>query len=90
MIGPDNGIPGLTENELQTAFTRKEYHQEEQSQCSICMEQFTEGEQLVSLRCKHLYHESCVRQWLQRRGNCPNCRTLAIEPISLLDSETRV
>lgn len=38
-------------------------HQEEQ--CVICRMEFEVGEDVKVLPCKHLFHPSCVDQWLQ-------------------------
>ncbi|KAG7099722.1 hypothetical protein E1B28_001539 [Marasmius oreades] len=48
--------------------------------CAVCKEQFrleTEdpGEQVVvTLPCKHPFHESCILPWLKSSGTCPVCR----------------
>jgi len=26
------------------------------------------------LRCKHLFHINCLKNWLSNKDNCPNCR----------------
>jgi hypothetical protein len=28
----------------------------------------------VELLCRHRYHTSCLRSWLQEKRNCPTCR----------------
>ena len=52
--------------------------------CDICLEDFTEGEQLLELpACGHKYHIHCIRPWLTTRSNlCPHCRTdvMACDP----------
>lgn len=48
--------------------------------CAVCKEQFklnTEDpdEQIVvSLPCKHPFHEPCIIPWLKSSGTCPVCR----------------
>ncbi|KER27317.1 hypothetical protein T265_05639 [Opisthorchis viverrini] len=32
--------------------------------CSICLEEFEENDQIVTLPCFHVYHKECVRKWL--------------------------
>ena len=44
------------------------------SVCSICMEDFTEGEELVLCPCKHCYHECCIKEWLRLKNCCPLCK----------------
>eukprot|EP00698_Gefionella_okellyi_P005750 TRINITY_DN1520_c0_g1_i1.p1 TRINITY_DN1520_c0_g1~~TRINITY_DN1520_c0_g1_i1.p1 ORF type:complete len:794 (+),score=160.36 TRINITY_DN1520_c0_g1_i1:53-2383(+) len=42
--------------------------------CSICLEGYRAGEQVLQLRCKHLFHPQCAGEWLHRNPRCPNCR----------------
>jgi hypothetical protein len=51
--------------------------------CNICTElvetDSSSGEVLVTLPCVHMFHESCLREWLQSdigrmNWNCPTCR----------------
>lgn len=50
----------------------------ESMQCTICLTAFEEGEQVKQLpRCFHLYHPTCIDQWLRRNYTCPICRDSA-------------
>ena len=43
--------------------------------CSICTEDFTRGEEVRVLPCKHKFHPDCVDPWLLNiSGTCPLCR----------------
>ncbi|XP_020257688.1 E3 ubiquitin ligase BIG BROTHER-related-like [Asparagus officinalis] len=42
-------------------------------QCVICRLDYEEGDSLVELSCKHLYHPECINQWLQINKVCPIC-----------------
>ncbi|KAH1065833.1 hypothetical protein J1N35_030820 [Gossypium stocksii] len=43
--------------------------------CSICLEDFTPGEIAHSLpHCHHMFHTSCIKQWLMQHKSCPLCR----------------
>mmetsp|Transcript_22660 Transcript_22660/g.51787 ORF Transcript_22660/g.51787 Transcript_22660/m.51787 type:complete len:382 (-) Transcript_22660:111-1256(-) len=46
----------------------------EDRSCQICMEDFTEGDELRTLPCFHLFHAKCVDQWLKVNSICPTCR----------------
>ena len=51
----------------------KEIHKE----CPICIEDFSEThpeKRLVLTDCNHCYHETCLKDWLLQRANCPVCR----------------
>ena len=44
------------------------------TECSICQEPFQEGETVMKLHCRHLYHQDCVQSWLADHNTCPLCR----------------
>jgi len=43
-------------------------------ECSICQEDYNEGEILSDLPCAHNFHKKCVTQWLTLHNSCPVCR----------------
>ncbi|XP_068243034.1 E3 ubiquitin-protein ligase TTC3-like isoform X2 [Palaemon carinicauda] len=45
--------------------------------CSICLEGFY-GYKTLTLDCNHVFHKICIKDWLKRQSNCPNCRTYFI------------
>lgn len=48
--------------------------------CAVCKEQFQLGTEdpdeqvVVTLPCKHPFHEPCIMPWLKSSGTCPVCR----------------
>jgi len=47
-----------------------------QSDCSICFEEFQKGESLIYLPgCLHVYHQVCIFQWISEKASCPYCRS---------------
>ncbi|XP_061957615.1 probable E3 ubiquitin-protein ligase RHY1A [Populus nigra] len=42
--------------------------------CSICLESFTEGDELIRLPCEHRFHSACLDPWVRTCGDCPYCR----------------
>jgi len=58
---------------------------EELDECCICFS--NEYENIVSennyrpikLKCKHTYHDNCIRTWLKTSGTCPICRNNIFE-----------
>ncbi|XP_065169320.1 E3 ubiquitin-protein ligase Iruka isoform X1 [Atheta coriaria] len=42
--------------------------------CSVCWEEFQLAEKVRQLACQHVYHEPCIRPWLELHSTCPICR----------------
>ncbi|GBM34230.1 E3 ubiquitin-protein ligase RNF115 [Araneus ventricosus] len=45
-------------------------------QCTVCMEDFEQGEPVRRLTCDHHFHDNCIIPWLELHGTCPICRKL--------------
>jgi len=56
-----------------------QYASKSDDQCVICCADYTEAEEPQTLcelpGCKHVFHETCLQQWLSRASNCPICRS---------------
>lgn len=39
--------------------------------CSICLCEYEKGDKLVSLPCKHVFHEDCITSWTDHNTRCP-------------------
>jgi len=46
-------------------------------ECVICMVEFLVGDPVRFLPCMHIYHTSCIDDWLMRSFTCPSC----MEPV---------
>ncbi|KAI4307439.1 hypothetical protein L6164_030628 [Bauhinia variegata] len=47
----------------------------EGTECSVCLNEFHEGEALRLLpKCNHAFHIPCIDTWLRSHTNCPLCR----------------
>lgn len=47
------------------------------NECSLCFEEFSSEQKhfIVSLKCGHLFGESCIKAWLNTKEKvCPECR----------------
>eukprot|EP00526_Cylindrotheca_closterium_P017024 CAMPEP_0113637056 /NCGR_PEP_ID=MMETSP0017_2-20120614/19376_1 /TAXON_ID=2856 /ORGANISM="Cylindrotheca closterium" /LENGTH=320 /DNA_ID=CAMNT_0000548025 /DNA_START=82 /DNA_END=1040 /DNA_ORIENTATION=- /assembly_acc=CAM_ASM_000147 len=43
-------------------------------ECCICLECYTKGETIcapATTRCNHVFHESCIKEWLLAQDQCP-------------------
>ena len=44
-------------------------------QCNICMEEYKINDHVIKLKCKHLFHKECIKDWLcKEKISCPVCR----------------
>nr|XP_003467058.1 E3 ubiquitin-protein ligase RNF43 [Cavia porcellus] len=41
--------------------------------CAICLEEFSEGQELRVISCLHEFHRTCVDPWLHQHQTCPLC-----------------
>lgn len=46
--------------------------QKQYDECSICLEPCKKGR--YRLRCKHVFHKKCIKEWFKTNKSCPNCR----------------
>ena len=47
--------------------------------CSICLKDIKFCDEEISvLKCGHLFHQRCLRQWLNTSSTCPECRCKVI------------
>ncbi|KAI8027093.1 putative E3 ubiquitin-protein ligase RHY1A [Camellia lanceoleosa] len=75
--------PGLTQEALHRlqleVFSKAKYSSEGEmlrasQECSICLESFMEGDELICLPCTHRFHSGCLDPWVRTCGDCPYCR----------------
>lgn len=45
-----------------------------ESECSICLCEFEQDEDVMKLTCLHQFHPGCIKQWLEQHSTCPICR----------------
>lgn len=49
-------------------------HNLDHAACSICLEEYVDGDSLRILMCQHHFHTACVDEWLRGSQVCPTCR----------------
>lgn len=47
--------------------------EEEEPHCSICLGEYEDGDTLMKLPCKHIYHDECIGGWTLNHVRCPLC-----------------
>lgn len=58
----------------------------EGTECSVCLNEFQEGETLRLLpKCSHAFHIPCIDTWLRSHTNCPLCRANIVTDTVNLD-----
>ena len=45
-----------------------------QKKCSICLEDYQQNDKISILKCDHIFHNECIKKWLNNNGTCPFCR----------------
>ena len=45
-----------------------------QKECTICLEDFIIGREIITLPCFHIFHVECICDWLRRNKTCPLCK----------------
>ncbi|XP_076869589.1 E3 ubiquitin-protein ligase RNF6 [Brachyhypopomus gauderio] len=69
---------GLTKEQIDNLATRT-YGQaslegEQGRACSVCINEYAQGNKLRSLPCTHEFHIHCIDRWLSENNTCPICR----------------
>ncbi|KAI4373567.1 hypothetical protein MLD38_011681 [Melastoma candidum] len=65
--------------ELPEVSYREGDHPHGQSDCTVCLSEFQEGEKVkVIPRCRHVFHPDCLDSWLSSHLSCPVCRTVPL------------
>lgn len=58
------------------------------SVCSICLNSYAKGAEVVLLCCNHFFHFACIDSWFEeydhQKSNCPYCKR-EIDRRKLLD-----
>ncbi|XP_057290168.1 uncharacterized protein LOC130612840 [Hydractinia symbiolongicarpus] len=44
--------------------------------CTVCLEDYEDGEELMLCPCGHGYHRECIKKWILRKNTCPLCNVL--------------
>ena len=52
----------------------KDVVKEEKDICPICILNYEIKEELIILGCKHVFHSSCIQEWIKLNSTCPICR----------------
>lgn len=42
-------------------------------ECLICLDEFNQGQQIITIKCGHIYHKTCIDKWFLKKKTCPLC-----------------
>ena len=42
--------------------------------CTICLEDYVNGDNSIALPCIHIFHANCIKTWLKENNSCPICK----------------
>lgn len=73
---PKDSTPKLADDPNSTNANKANGNSDDEDVCTICFEPWTTSgpHRISSLKCGHLYGQSCVERWLGRTPACPQCK----------------
>jgi hypothetical protein len=75
-----SGTPAEVFNQFdKVIFQKLDTEEQEEDQCSICICEYENGEEVLTLPCKHKFHDACIKQWLQQSVKCPLCNQMVTD-----------
>ncbi|KAJ3382293.1 hypothetical protein HDU92_004861 [Lobulomyces angularis] len=69
-----NAPPPATEEQIVALPQFPIVKTENNKDCTICQEEYSDNEVVSEMPCKHVFHPSCIEYWLKINGTCPVCR----------------
>ena len=67
----------LSKDELEALEVKKykDCKSSDEARCSVCLQSFNDEDDVIKLKCTHIYHPNCIKEWLSTSSNkCPICR----------------
>lgn len=53
--------------------------------CTICIVNYEHGDRVATSSCNHVFHLTCILEWLIVNRDCPNCRKSYVDPEAVGD-----
>ncbi|KAL5078921.1 hypothetical protein RYX36_007342 [Vicia faba] len=50
----------------------------EEIECPICFDGYTIQNPMITIKCSHHYHLSCIYEWMNMSDTCPACRQVIV------------
>ena len=48
---------------------------DDKKKCTICLEEYVNGDESIILPCIHLFHANCIKTWMENNKTCPLCNS---------------
>lgn len=74
IIEENEDIPFYEINRRKKAKETIDFDDEEALNCAICQLRIQNFDEVIELKCQHIYHKECARTWVLEKKNCPTCR----------------
>ncbi|XP_064635147.1 uncharacterized protein LOC135492538 [Lineus longissimus] len=76
MIGEarPKGLNKTSIEQLPTKIFKKTASSSKDDECSVCMGEYEDGDNLRILPCFHNFHVKCIDKWIKDNATCPICR----------------
>lgn len=59
---------------IEKEVSEEEPEEEPEPVCPICLCDLDKKKENITIGCKHTFHKTCLKTWLQKKITCPNCR----------------
>ena len=63
-------------NNLEEVEFNEQFKNKEEIKCTICLENISIGDKIIYLPCVHLFHSSCIKNWIRIKNQCPICNNI--------------
>ncbi|CAG9334599.1 unnamed protein product [Blepharisma stoltei] len=85
---PDDSAIILSEDNIERYMPKSKYTPDlvevGECTCCVCFEEFKEDIEVRKLLCKHVFHASCIEDWLVSQGGIPKCPLCKLNPFQPL------
>lgn len=66
-------VPQETPNVVERIVTQRKCTEDQDIDCSICIEPIKKNQMISQLECNHVFHTKCLKEWFKQSIRCPNC-----------------
>ena len=64
----------ILDNMVITKMKNVEKLDNDKKKCTICLENYKDGDDFIALPCIHIFHSDCIKTWLKNQTTCPICK----------------